>query len=103
MNKVVVAAVFALLFSSFAFSQKAFTVVAVPGSSPNTLISINNSGQVVVNAGTSDSYQVSIWSRANGSQSLGMAGTSSGGTAITTLEMWSARRTPINRATFKPS
>jgi len=82
MNKVVVAAVFALLFSSFAFSQKAFTVVAVPGASPNTLISINNSGQVVVNAGTSDSYQVSIWSRANGSQSLGIAGTSSGGTAI---------------------
>ncbi len=82
MNKVVAVAVFALLFSSFALSQKVFSVVAVPGSTPDTLIAINNSGQVVVNAGTSDSYAVSIWSRANGSQSLGLVGTNSGGVAI---------------------
>ena len=67
MNRVVIVVAFAML-SGVAFSQKVFTVVAVPGSTPDTLIAINNSGQVVVNAGTSDSYQVSIWSRANGSQ-----------------------------------
>jgi probable HAF family extracellular repeat protein len=81
-NRIVVVAVFALLFSSFAFSQKVFSVVAVPGSSPDALISINNSSQVVVNAGTSDSYQVSVWSRTAESETLGTLGTNSGGTAI---------------------
>jgi probable HAF family extracellular repeat protein len=81
-NKVVAVAVLALVFSGFAFSQKVFSVVAVPGASPDTLISINNSGEVVVNTGDSNSYQVSTWSRSNGSQSIGLIGTNSGGAAI---------------------
>ena len=82
MNRVVVVAIFALLYSGFAFSQKVFTSVAVPGSSPDTLIAINNTSQVVVNTGTSDSYQVSVWSRTDGAQSIGLIGTNSGGAGI---------------------
>src|ERR1019366_7185361 len=78
-NKVAVVAVFALLFSGFASSQVVFSVVKVPGSSPNTLIAINNGGQVVVNTGTSDSYQVSTWGRISGSSSVDLIGTNSGG------------------------
>lgn len=82
MNKVAVVAVLALLSSGFAFSQTVFSVVSVPGSSPDTLIAINNRGQVVVNTGTSDSYQVSTWGRISGAQSVGLIGTNSGGAAI---------------------
>ncbi len=82
MNKVAVVAVLVLLFSGFAFSQRVFTVVSVPGSSPNSLIAINNGGQVVVNTGTSGSYQVSTWDRISGSQSVDLIGTNSGGAAI---------------------
>ena len=41
-NKIVIVAVFALLFSGFAFSQAVLKIVPVPGSSPNSLIAINN-------------------------------------------------------------
>jgi probable HAF family extracellular repeat protein len=80
-NKVaiVIVAVSALLFSGFAFSQTVFSIVKVPGASPNSLIAINNRGQVVVNTGTSGSYQVSIWNRISGAQSMDLSGT---GTAI---------------------
>jgi len=81
-NKVAVVAVFALLFSGSAFSQAVFSVVSVPGSSPDSLIAINNGSQVVVNTSTSDSYQVSTWSRISGPQSVGLIGTNSGGAAI---------------------
>lgn len=81
-NKVAFVAVFALLCSGFAFSQVVFGVVKVPGASPNSLIAINNDGEVVVNTGTSDSYQVSTWNRISGSQSVGLIGTNSGGAAI---------------------
>jgi probable HAF family extracellular repeat protein len=80
-NKLVIAALFALLFSSAAFSQTVFTVVKVPQSSADSLIAINKAGQVIVNMGTSGSYQVSIWNRITGFQNIGLNGTS-GGTAI---------------------
>jgi probable HAF family extracellular repeat protein len=76
------AAVFALLFSGFAFSQISFSVVKVPGSSPNVLTAINNGGLAVVNTGTSDSYLVSTWSRLSGALAVGPIGTNSGGAAI---------------------
>jgi probable HAF family extracellular repeat protein len=81
-NKVAIVAALALLFSGLAFSQTAFSVVKVPGVSPNSLISINNSGQVVVNTGTGTSYQVSVWSRITGAQSLGLSVNNTGGAAI---------------------
>jgi probable HAF family extracellular repeat protein len=81
-NKVVIVAVFALLFSGFASSQVVFSIVKVPGPSPNSLIAINNGGQVVVNTAASDSYQVSTWSRLSGAQSVGLTGNNSGGAAI---------------------
>jgi probable HAF family extracellular repeat protein len=77
-NKIVIVEVFALLFSGFAFSQTVLKVVMVPGSSPNSLIAINNGGRVVVNTGG----QVSTWNRISGTQILGLSGNSSVGAAI---------------------
>jgi probable HAF family extracellular repeat protein len=82
MKRAVFVVAVALMFSSLAISQKVFTSVAIKGSSPNTMTAINNSSQVVVNTGTKDSYEVSIWTRADGLQTLGQMGTSSGGVAI---------------------
>jgi probable HAF family extracellular repeat protein len=78
-NKIVIVAVFALLFSGFASSQTVFKVVTVPGASPNSLIAINNGGRVVVNTGTG---QVSTWNHISGSQVLGLSGNNSVGAAI---------------------
>jgi len=78
-NKIAIVAVFALLFSGFAFSQAVLKIVPVPGSSPNSLIAINNGGRVVVNTGTG---QVSTWNRINGTQILGLSGNNSVGAAI---------------------
>jgi probable HAF family extracellular repeat protein len=81
-NKVALMALLTLSCSGMAFSQKVFTSFKVPGSTPNTLISINNGGQVVVNAGTSTSYDVSIWNRVSGSEVVGLIGATSGGAGI---------------------
>ena len=81
-NKVAIVAVLTLLFSGFAFSQRAFISVKVPGSSPNSLIGINNGGEVLVNTATLSSYQVSIWNRIAGAQSLGLSANNIGGAAI---------------------
>jgi probable HAF family extracellular repeat protein len=81
-NKVAVSAAFALLFSGLSFSQIAFTVVPVPGPSLNSSIALNNSGQVVVNAGTSVSSQVSVWSMLNGAGTTGLVGANIVGTYI---------------------
>jgi probable HAF family extracellular repeat protein len=80
-DKLVIAALCALLFSSLAFGQPVFKVVKVPQSSADSLVAINNASQVVVNLGTSGSYQVSVWNRITGFQNIGLSGTS-GGTAI---------------------
>lgn len=71
-----------LLFSGFVFAQAAFSVVTVPGASPNSPIAVNNAGQVMVNTGTSISTQVSLWSSASGAQSMDLVGTNSTGSSI---------------------
>jgi probable HAF family extracellular repeat protein len=81
-NKVAIVAVLALVFSGFAFSQTAFSVVKVPGASPNSLTGINNGGQVLVNTGTGTSYQVSTWNRITGAQILTLSANNTGGAAI---------------------
>jgi probable HAF family extracellular repeat protein len=73
---------FALSFSALGFSQKVFTVVKIPGSSPNAVTAINNSGLVVLNIGSSDSSQVSIWSRIGGTQNVVLNGSNSAGASI---------------------
>ncbi|MBZ5665594.1 MAG: Ig-like domain repeat protein [Acidobacteriia bacterium] len=81
-QKVAVVAVFALLFSAFASAQTVYGVVKIPGSTANSLISINNSGQVVVNSMVNGSEQVSIWDRIHGTQTTGLTGTNSAGADI---------------------
>jgi probable HAF family extracellular repeat protein len=81
-SKVAIVAVMALLFSGITFSQTAFSVVKVPGPSPNSLTGINNAGQVLVNTGTGTSYQVSIWNRVTGVQGLVLSANNTGGAAI---------------------
>jgi probable HAF family extracellular repeat protein len=82
MNKVAVITVFALMLSAFASAQTAYGVVKIPGSSANTLISINNSGQVVLNSVVNGVEQVSIWDRIHGGQTLALTGTNSAGADI---------------------
>lgn len=82
MKKVAVVAVFTLLVSGFAFSQAVFSIVKIPGTSPNSLIAISNDGQVVVNSATGGSSQISIWNRISGAQMLQLIGTNSSGVAI---------------------
>ncbi len=81
-NQFRVVAVFVCLYCCAAFSQVAYTAVKVPGSSPNSLISVNNDGQVLVNTGNSHSSKVSIWSSAGGERSIGLIGTNSAGADI---------------------
>jgi probable HAF family extracellular repeat protein len=68
--------------TSFALGQAAFKVVKVPNSTANTSTAINNSGNVLVNADTSSSFNVSLWNRLQGSQSLGLQGGTNVGVAI---------------------
>jgi probable HAF family extracellular repeat protein len=82
MKKVAVVGAFTLLFSAFAFSQAVFSIVKIPGTNPDSLIAISNSGQVVVNSAAHDSYQISIWNRVSGAQNLQLVGTNSTGAAI---------------------
>jgi probable HAF family extracellular repeat protein len=82
LNKVGMVGVLGLLCSSFAFSQAVFSIVKVPGSSPNSAIAINNSGQVVVNGTANNSYEVSTWNRVNGANALGLTGINNDGTSI---------------------
>jgi probable HAF family extracellular repeat protein len=81
-NRITVLAMFALMLSGSALAQKVFSIVKVPGSSPNTSIAISGGGRVVVNTGTSASYEVSTWGRLSGTQSIGLIGTNSGGAAL---------------------
>jgi probable HAF family extracellular repeat protein len=81
-TKVAFASCVVLMLAGFASAQAVFTAVKVPGSSPNAMISINNGGWVVVNTGSSSSFQVSVWNRLGGEQTVGLIGNSSGGAAI---------------------
>ncbi len=81
-QKASIAAAFALSLSAGAFAQAGFSVVPIKGSSASALTAINNSSQVLANAGTSSSYDVSIWSRATGFNALNLTGMNSGGAAI---------------------
>ena len=77
-----VLAVLCVMISRLDFAQVVYKAVKVPGASPNSLIAINNSGQVVVNTSTNGMYQVSVWDRIHGAQSLGLSGTNSAGADI---------------------
>jgi probable HAF family extracellular repeat protein len=82
LNKLSVVAASALMLSGFASAQFTVSVEKVPGSTPNALIAIDNSGRVVVNTGNNASNQVSTWDRVDGTKSLGLTGTNGTGTSI---------------------
>ncbi len=82
LRTIATASVLALLCSPFATSQVAFKVVKIPGSTANTLISINNSGQVTINSTVNGISQVSIWSRLAGYEALGLPTTNIAGADI---------------------
>jgi probable HAF family extracellular repeat protein len=81
-RRFVIVSIFALIGSTAAYPQKAFSVVSIPGVSPNSQIGINNSGQVLVNMPTSSAYQPSTWSRLSGSQEIALVGTNDSGVAL---------------------
>jgi probable HAF family extracellular repeat protein len=80
--KVALVALIALAFCSFASAQVMFSVVKIPGSMANSLIAINNSGQVVVNSTVSGVSQVAIWTRLGGAMTLVVPGTNVAGADI---------------------
>lgn len=81
-QKVTIAAVVALSLSAGVFGQITFNVVKVSGTSTASLTAINDSGQVLANAGTNTSYNISVWNRMTGFQNLGLNGVNSGGAAM---------------------
>jgi probable HAF family extracellular repeat protein len=82
LKKAALAAICALSLPILGSAQSVFSVVKVPGSSPNTFTAINNSSQVVVNIADPTGFSVSLWSRQGGYQNLGLSGVNSGGAAI---------------------
>ena len=78
----VIVSLFAITSSRNAFPQTLFSVVSIPGVSPNSQIAINNNGQVLTNTATATAYQPSIWNRLTGGQALALVGTNNGATAI---------------------
>lgn len=80
--KVLVAVGCAVSISSLALGQKAFNLVKVPNSNPDSATAINNAGQVIVNAGTPESYTVSLWNLQGGPQALDLTGGNNVGVAI---------------------
>ena len=100
-NKVAVLAALTLAFSAFASSQVVFSVVKIPGSNPNSLIAINNNGQVMVNSGTGNSYHVATWGLSSGTESLGLPVTNSGGASINDLAAVAGTGDPDNSGAFQ--
>jgi probable HAF family extracellular repeat protein len=82
LKKVAVLAGLTLAFSGLASSQVAFSVVKIPGANPNSLIAINNNGQVMVNTGKADAYKVATWGLASDTEGLALPVTNGGGASI---------------------
>jgi len=80
--KLTIAAVLFIAFSTFAFGQPVFNTTKVPNSVPDTIASINDSGEVVVNTGTPTSNTLSEWSIQSGAIPLQVNGQNSVGAAI---------------------
>jgi probable HAF family extracellular repeat protein len=81
LTKLTIAAALMAL-TTLVFGQQVFTIVKVPNSVPDTLTGINDSGQVLVNAGTPTSNTVSEWSLQAGTSGLQLSGQNSAGAAI---------------------
>jgi probable HAF family extracellular repeat protein len=79
---VTTAALFLATISTLAFSQPVFNLAKVPNSVPDTIASINDSGEVVVNTGTPTSNTLSEWSVQSGAIPLQTNGQNSVGAAI---------------------
>ena len=82
LNSIATVSTTVLLLAGLASAQAVFTALPVPGSSPNSPISVNNSGLVLVNTADSSSYQISVWNRLGGAQAVGLVGGNSGGADI---------------------
>src|ERR1700693_5441978 len=76
----VIVSLFAITSSGNAFPQTLFSVVSIPGVSPNSQIAINNNGQVLIDTATATAHQPSIWNRLTGGQALSLVGTNNGAT-----------------------
>ncbi len=81
--KVLVVVGIAASLTSFAAGQGfPFNMVKIPNSNPNVPTAINNAGQVLVNAGTANALNISLWNRLGGAKSLGLTGADNVGVAL---------------------
>ena len=81
-QKIVLAASFALSLSIFATGQVSFNEIKATNANGNSATALNNSSQVLANAGTTTSHDISIWNRTTGFSDLGMNSAISTGSAI---------------------
>jgi probable HAF family extracellular repeat protein len=81
-QKIAMAASFALSLSVFGFGQVSFNEIKATNANGNSTTALNNSSQALANAGTTTSPEVSIWNRTTGFSSIGMNSSNSTGAAI---------------------
>jgi probable HAF family extracellular repeat protein len=83
MVKVLMVVGIAASLANFAAGQGfTFNTVKIQNSNPNLPTAVNNSGQVLVNAGAQNALNVSLWNRLGGTASLGMTGANNVGSAL---------------------
>jgi probable HAF family extracellular repeat protein len=81
-QKIAMAASFALSLSIFAAGQVSFNEVKATTANGNSTAVLNNSSLALANAGTTTSHDISIWNRTTGFSDLGMNSANSVGSAI---------------------
>ena len=81
-QKIAMAASFALSLSVFGFGQVSFNEIKATNANGNSTTALNNSSQALANAGTTTSPEVSIWNRTTGFSNIGMNSSNSTGAAI---------------------
>lgn len=82
MSKVLAVAGLAASLTSLGLAVPPFKVVKVPNSTANTSTAIDNSGNVLVNADASGSFNVALWNLSQGQQNLGLQGGNNVGVAM---------------------
>jgi len=81
-QKIVLAASFAISLSTFSFGQVAFNEVKAKTANGNSQTAVNNSSLALANSGTTTSPDISVWNRTTGFNYITMSSTNSVGAAI---------------------
>src|ERR1700749_1903488 len=78
-QKIALAASFAMSLSIFGFTQVSFNEVKANPANGNAMTGLNNSSQALANAGTTVSPDISVWDRSTGFNYIAMNSASAAG------------------------